>query len=34
MDYPRNLRGINAATVKEVAKNWSRIAVPTIEPRL
>ncbi|MEC4894014.1 MAG: SDR family NAD(P)-dependent oxidoreductase [Oscillatoria sp. PMC 1051.18] len=34
VDYPRNLRGINAATVEDVAANWSRIAVPTIEPRL
>lgn len=33
VDYPRNLRGIKAATVKDVAANWSRIAVTTIEPR-
>lgn len=33
VDYPRNLRGIEASTVEDVAANWSRIAVSTVEPR-
>lgn len=33
VDYPRNLRGIRASTVYEIAAQWSRIAVPSLEPR-
>lgn len=33
VDYPRDLLGVRAATVDEVAAQWSRIAVPAVEPR-
>lgn len=33
VDYPRNLRAVRAATADEVAAQWSRIAVPSVEPR-
>lgn len=31
--YPRDLRGVAAATVAEVAAGWGRIAMPAVEPR-
>lgn len=33
VDYPRNLRATKASTAQEVAKNWSSIAIPCVEPR-
>ena len=33
VDYPRDLRAVEAASVAEVAENWTRIAVPTVEAR-
>ncbi|NYD91220.1 SDR family NAD(P)-dependent oxidoreductase [Sphingomonas melonis] len=33
VDYPRDLHGVAAATVAEVAAQWPRIAVPAVEPR-
>ncbi|UZD69341.1 SDR family NAD(P)-dependent oxidoreductase [Brucella sp. JSBI001] len=33
VDYPRDLRGIRAKTVDDVAAQWSQIAVPSLEPR-
>jgi len=33
VDYPRNLHAVAAATADEVAAQWSRIAVPSVEPR-
>lgn len=33
VDYPRDLRAVQASTVHEVAVNWPRIAVPDVEPR-
>lgn len=34
VDYPRDLCGVEAETVAEIASNWSRIAVPAVEPRV
>ncbi len=33
VDYPRNLRAIQAATTQEVAASWPQIAVSDVEPR-
>lgn len=33
VDYPRNLKGIQASTAQEVADQWSLIAIPDVEPR-
>lgn len=33
VSYPRDLRGVRAATADDVASNWPRIAVPAVEPR-
>ena len=33
VDYPRDLRAVQASTVQEVADNWSSIAIANIEPR-
>lgn len=33
VDYPRDLRGVTAATIEEVAQAWPRIAVSQPEPR-
>lgn len=33
VDYPRDLRAVGAATADDVATHWSRIAVPSVEPR-
>ncbi|MGO4834905.1 hypothetical protein AB4144_21875, partial [Rhizobiaceae sp. 2RAB30] len=33
VDYPRDLQGVRAATVDEVAAQWQRIALPKLEPR-
>ncbi|MCR4268563.1 SDR family NAD(P)-dependent oxidoreductase [Nitratireductor sp. ZSWI3] len=33
VDYPRDLLGMRAATADAVAAQWSRIAVPAVEPR-
>lgn len=33
VNYPRDLRGVAAATAQEVAAQWSRIALPSVEPR-
>ncbi|WP_438765375.1 SDR family NAD(P)-dependent oxidoreductase [Kushneria sp. TE3] len=33
VDYPRDLRGVRATSVEEVAAGWSRIALPAVEPR-
>lgn len=33
VDYPRNLRAVQAATAQEVAANWPLIAAPDVEPR-
>lgn len=33
VDYPRNLRAVQASTALEVAQNWASIAVTVVEPR-
>lgn len=33
VSYPRDLRAVSAASAEEVAAHWSRIAIPTVEPR-
>lgn len=33
VDYPRDLRAVKASTVDEVAAQWPRIAIASIEPR-
>lgn len=33
VDYPRNLRAVQASTAHEIAENWSLIAIPDLEPR-
>ena len=33
VDYPCDLRGVEAKTIAEIAANWSRIAIPAVEPR-
>ncbi|MEN6670362.1 SDR family NAD(P)-dependent oxidoreductase [Psychrobacter sp. B38] len=33
VDYPRNLRAVQASTAQEVADNWSSIAIVSREPR-
>lgn len=33
VSYPRDLCSVQAATVDEIAANWSRIAIPAVEPR-
>jgi NAD(P)-dependent dehydrogenase (short-subunit alcohol dehydrogenase family) len=33
VDYPRDLRGVRAATADAVAAQWSQIARPNVEPR-
>lgn len=33
VSYPRDLRGVQAATVDDIAANWSRIASLAVEPR-
>lgn len=33
VDYPRDFLGVRAATADAVAAQWSRIAVPAVEPR-
>ncbi|RXE49300.1 MULTISPECIES: SDR family NAD(P)-dependent oxidoreductase [Chromohalobacter] len=33
VDYPRNLRAVQASTVQEISENWPLIAVPNVEPR-
>ncbi|MDQ7734028.1 SDR family NAD(P)-dependent oxidoreductase [Halomonas sp. SpR1] len=33
VDYPRDLRAATASTADEIASNWPRIAVPSVEPR-
>jgi NAD(P)-dependent dehydrogenase (short-subunit alcohol dehydrogenase family) len=31
--YPRDIRGVTATTIADVAAQWASIAVPAIEPR-
>lgn len=33
VDYPRDLLGVRASTIEEVAAQWQRIAVASVEPR-
>jgi NAD(P)-dependent dehydrogenase (short-subunit alcohol dehydrogenase family) len=33
VDYPRNLRAVQASTAMEVAQNWPSIAITAVEPR-
>lgn len=33
VDYPRNLRAVQASTALEVAQNWASIAITAVEPR-
>ena len=33
VDYPRDLRAVEAASLSEIAENWRRIAAPTVEAR-
>lgn len=33
VDYPRDLRAVTAATAQDIAAQWSRIALPSVEPR-
>lgn len=33
VDYPRNLRAVQASTALEVAQNWASIAIAAVEPR-
>ena len=33
VDYPRDLRAVEAASLSDIAENWRRIAVPTVEAR-
>ncbi|WP_243409074.1 SDR family NAD(P)-dependent oxidoreductase [Kushneria phyllosphaerae] len=33
VDYPRDLRGVCATSIDDIAANWSRIALPAVEPR-
>ncbi|GAB1438492.1 SDR family NAD(P)-dependent oxidoreductase [Providencia sp.] len=33
VNYPLNLRAIQASTIQEIVKNWQYIAIPSVEPR-